>query len=305
MITINNVSKIYNKNKKTETIAIDNLSLKIYDGSIVGLIGPNGAGKSTLIKMILGIMYPTQGEISINNLNSFKHRKKLMKNIGIVFGQRSQLWWDLTPIDSYNLIQKMYDVDKKSFEKTLGEMVDALDVKDIIHKPVRYLSLGQRMKCELIAALCFLPKIVILDEPTIGLDISAKDSIRNFLKQLNIKHGVTIILATHDLSDVEAICERVIMINHGNILFDGDSKSLINANSNIKKIEITCLDCVCETEIPFECEVERLGNKSILKTSGNSSDIIYAINWCFKECNIEDVSITKHGIEEVLMDWYK
>lgn len=229
MIEFCNITKQYkakNVKKRKECtskdiLAVDNISLTIEKGSVVGLLGPNGAGKSTLIKMLLGVLYPTSGEALIENMNTFKHRTKLMKRIGIVFGQRSQLWWDLPPIESFEFVRKMYDVDKDVFQSTIEEMVDSLHAEDLIHQPVRYLSLGQRIKCEIIAALCFRPDYIILDEPTIGLDIAAKDAIRNFILHMNHQYGSTILIeivqwflmntTVEDVTISEQSIEKIIM----------------------------------------------------------------------------------------------
>ena len=163
MIKINGLTKIYNNNTKKAVTAIDSLNLEIKDGSIVGLLGPNGAGKSTLIKMILGVMYPTKGFVTVDGKNTFNHRKQLMNDIGIVFGQRSQLWWDLPAMDTFRLLRRVYRMDRDEFDMWLDEIIDEMDAREIVNKPVRLLSLGQRMRCEIIAALCFKPRIIVLD----------------------------------------------------------------------------------------------------------------------------------------------
>lgn len=306
MIELRNITKVYKAKSKTKPFikAVDHVSLTVEDGSIVGLLGPNGAGKSTMIKMILGVLYPTEGEALINGMNSYQYRKRLMKNIGIVFGQRSQLWWDLPPVDTFELFRRMYGVENKVFENTLNELVDKLDVEKIIQTPVRFLSLGQRMKCEIIAALCFQPQIIILDEPTLGLDVVAKETIRNFLRKINRERKVTILLATHDLADVEAICDRVIVINHGRVLFDDSSETIRHMQEKKRQAEMIFIPSKPDMEIPFACERELYDGKQTIKITGSQQVITGAVNWCFQHGDVEDVIIKKQSIEKIVMELY-
>ena len=212
---IKSTLKTFIKRDYTYIKAVDDISFKVKKGEIVGYIGPNGAGKSTTIKMLTGILNPDSGEIRINNLDPFKDRKKYVQNIGVVFGQKSQLWWDIPVIESFNLLKDIYKIDKDKYQNTLNELVSLLNLKDIIYTPVRQLSLGQRMKCELAASLLHEPSILFLDEPTIGLDAVSKLALRKFIKEINKKKKVTIILTTHDMSDIEALSNRVIVIGKG------------------------------------------------------------------------------------------
>lgn len=304
MIKIDGLTKIYNNNTKKALTAVDNLNLEIKDGSIVGLLGPNGAGKSTLIKMILGVMYPTKGFVTIDGKNTFNHRKQLMNDIGIVFGQRSQLWWDLPAMDTFSLLRRVYGVDKDEFDMWLDEIINEMDACEIVNKPVRLLSLGQRMRCEIIAALCFKPRIIVLDEPTIGLDISVKEKIRNFLVYLNRKKNVTILLTTHDLTDVDAICDRVIVLNHGKVLYD-DTSSEINEKNSGKNCEIVYAPHGREKgDFPFEAETVDISSKKIITFKGDTSDVMKAIIWCSQHGDIEDVNITKPKIEDIVKNFY-
>ena len=209
-----------------EVVAVNDIDFTIPKGEICGYIGENGAGKSTTIKMLTGILVPTSGEILVNGMVPYKDREKFVRNIGVVFGQRSQLWWDLGVIESFNLLRKVYRVPADEFKKRLDELVQRLDLADILNRPVRKLSLGQRMRCELAASLLHNPSIVFLDEPTIGLDIVVKSEIRDFLKELNQKYETTILLTTHDLQDIEALCSRVIMLDDGQIIYDGGLQQL-------------------------------------------------------------------------------
>lgn len=306
MIELKDITKVYKARgkEKSPVHAVDHVSLEIEDGSIVGLLGPNGAGKSTMIKMILGVLYPTEGAALINGMNSYQYRKKLMRDIGTVFGQRSQLWWDLPAADTFELFRKMYGVEKEVFERTLTELVDMLGVGKIVQTPVRFLSLGQRMKCEIIAALCFDPKIIILDEPTLGLDVVSKEAIRSFLKKINRERKVTILLATHDLADVEAICDRVIVINHGKILFDDSSETIRHMQGKKRQAEIIFVPDGPDKKLPFECETESYDGKQTIKITGTSQIITGAVNWCFQNGGVEDVIIKKQSIEKIVMELY-
>lgn len=206
--------------------AVNDISFQIPKGEICGYIGENGAGKSTTIKMLTGILVPTSGHLKVNGYVPFKDREAFVREIGVVFGQRSQLWWDIGVIESFQLLRKVYRVSEADFKKRLDELVDRLQLSDLLNRPVRKLSLGQRMRCELAASLIHNPSILFLDEPTIGLDIMVKTEIREFLKSMNQRYETTILLTTHDLQDIEALCSRVIMLDDGNIIYDGGLEEL-------------------------------------------------------------------------------
>jgi ABC-2 type transport system ATP-binding protein len=201
--------------------AVNDISFQIPKGEICGYIGENGAGKSTTIKMLTGILVPTSGHIEVNGFVPYRDREKFVRGIGVVFGQRSQLWWDIGVIESFQLLKKVYRVSNHDFKQRLDELAERLQLTELLHRPVRKLSLGQRMRCELAASLLHNPEIVFLDEPTIGLDIVVKTEIREFLKGMNYKYGTTILLTTHDLQDIEALCSRVIMLDDGKVIYDG------------------------------------------------------------------------------------
>lgn len=214
------------KREFTEVMAVKDISFNIPEGEICGYIGENGAGKSTTIKMLTGILVPTSGTLKVGGFVPYEEREKFVRNIGVVFGQRSQLWWDIGVIESFQLLRKVYRVPEVDFKKRLDELVERLALQDLLNRPVRKLSLGQRMRCELVAALLHNPSILFLDEPTIGLDIVVKSEIRDFLKDMNREHGTTILLTTHDLQDIEALCSRVIMLDDGRIIYDGGLEEL-------------------------------------------------------------------------------
>lgn len=201
--------------------AVDKISFEIQRGELVGYLGPNGAGKSTTIKMLTGILVPTEGRLSVRGLIPWKQRAEYTRRIGVVFGQRTNLWWDLPVIESFDLLKHIYKIPNDRYQKNLKSFEDLLGLGDFLNTPVRSLSLGQRMRADLAASLLHDPDIVFLDEPTIGLDVVAKDKIRSFIKEMNARLNVTVILTTHDLGDVEKLCKRVLMIDHGKLLFDG------------------------------------------------------------------------------------
>jgi ABC-2 type transport system ATP-binding protein len=214
------------RRSRREVRAVDGLSFTVEPGEVVGYIGPNGAGKSTTIKMLTGILVPTGGEIRVAGIDPSRHRLKLARRIGVVFGQRTTLWWDLPLKDSFDVLHKMYAVPRERYRENLAEFVDLLDLGDLLDVPVRQLSLGQRMRGDIAAALLHDPEIVYLDEPTIGLDIISKARLREFLARINAGRRTTIVLTTHDLGDIEALCSRVMVIDHGHKVYDGSLAGL-------------------------------------------------------------------------------
>jgi len=212
--------------KHKEIRALDHVSFAIDEGELVGCIGPNGAGKSTMVKVMSGILHPDSGACVIMGRTPWKERTAHVAQIGVVFGQRSQLWWDVPVQDSFELLKDIYEIPAPEHKKRLNGLIQAMDIGELLKTPVRQLSLGQRMRCEVVAALLHSPKILFLDEPTIGLDAVSKLALREFLKNENKQNGVTMILTTHDMDDIEALCNRVMVIGRGKLLYDGDMPSL-------------------------------------------------------------------------------
>lgn len=223
--------------KKIEVTAVSDLTFTIHEGEIVGYIGANGAGKSTTIKMLTGILTPSSGSIVVNGVIPFKHREENARNIGVVFGQRTQLWWDLPLIESFSILKEIYEVSNQDYELRMKQLNEILDLDEFISSPVRTLSLGQRMRADIAASLLHNPKILYLDEPTIGLDINAKIKMRQAIKEMNERFKTTVILTTHDLDDIEELCSRILIIDHGKLIYDGglaDIKERYGSRSTVK-----------------------------------------------------------------------
>ncbi len=214
------IRDLYSRNYRNFR-AVDGVSFAVQRGEMVGYIGPNGAGKSTTIKMLTGILVPSSGRIQANGFIPFRDRSRYARTIGVVFGQRTQLWWDIGVVESFRLLQRIYEIPQDDYDRRLKRFDEVLELGRFLHTPVRKLSLGERMRCDVAAALLHNPPLLFLDEPTIGLDIVAKENIRAFLKDVNREYGTTMLLTTHDLSDIEELCQRLMIIDHGKLLFDG------------------------------------------------------------------------------------
>ena len=248
--------------KHREVHALEGISFNIQPGELVGYIGPNGAGKSTTVKILSGILTPTSGRCEIGGITPWKNRTAHVARIGVVFGQRTQLWWDLPVVESFDLLRDIYRVDAGAYKAASDELIELLDLRSFLDTPVRQLSLGQRMRADLAAALLHAPPILFLDEPTIGLDAPSKLAVRNFIRRLNRERGVTVILTTHDMDDIEALCERVILINHGKILSDGSLHAL---RARVTSDRWLIIDLAESTEAPIATD----GNATVLKREGN------------------------------------
>ncbi|WP_268624251.1 ABC transporter ATP-binding protein [Paenibacillus alvei] len=237
---IGNISNLFSRDYRTVK-AVDGISMEFQEGEIVAFVGPNGAGKSTTIKMMTGVLEPTSGNILVNGIIPYKNRVKNAENIGVVFGQRCQLWWDLPVIESFKLLKLIYKIDKNDYEANMSMFDEVLNLKSLYTTPVRFLSLGQRMLCDIAAAFLHNPKVIFLDEPTIGLDISVKSKIREFILRLNVEKKTTVFLTTHDIGDIEALCERIILIDKGMIIYDGSIQKIINLYGAYRTLKIEFL----------------------------------------------------------------
>lgn len=327
IIEVNNLRKEFRISKKKEglkgavvnifspkyekKVAVDGINFSIGEGEMVAYIGANGAGKSTTIKMLTGILVPTLGEVIVNGIEPHKNRIRNNYNIGTVFGQRTQLWWDIPVIESYKLIGKIYEMPKERFNDNLNNFTELLNLKELLNIPVRQLSLGQKMRCEIAATFLHDPKIVYLDEPTIGLDVLVKDKIRKFIKEINKERKTTVILTTHDLQDIEELCKRVIIIDNGKIIYDGllsDIKSRFG-NYRLIQFEIKNLNKKILDRINANYEYIELlfsTNHSIgVKFNGektSATDVISIISKC---CEVADISIKETCIEDIVKDLYR
>lgn len=302
---LKNAFKSFIKKEYNEVKAVDDISFELKKGEIVGLIGPNGAGKSTTIKMLTGILKPDSGNIKVLGMNPSEDRVKYVKNIGVVFGQKSQLWWDIPAEDSFDLLKEIYKIPDKLYENNKNELVSILHLEKIIKKPVRQLSLGERMKCELVASLLHNPKILFLDEPTIGLDAVSKVIVRNFIKDINKKKNVTIILTTHDMRDIESLANRLIIIGKGKKLYDGDIKDIKEKYIKNKIVEIFFSDLKKTPDIKNTKIINK--EKDVVrilidtkKISVSSITLEYS-----KVCEIKDVNIIEKGIDDIIYDLYQ
>ncbi|MDH4183420.1 MAG: ATP-binding cassette domain-containing protein [Nitrospinota bacterium] len=273
--------------------AVDDISFSIESGEFVGYVGENGAGKSTTIKMLTGILTPTSGQAMVDGIVPYEERVKNAFNIGVVFGQRSQLWWDLPVSDSFDLLRAIYRIPGQNYSANLAELSSWLELGPLMKMPVRKLSLGQRMRCDLAAALLHAPKVMFLDEPTIGLDIIAKDNVRRFLKKINQERGVTIILTTHDMDDIEALCNRIIIIDKGKIAWDGDTGRLKDEHMKGKILEVEFHgDDPGQVALPGLSPFKREASKQWLRYSGDGgaglNEVISALfaNYCVKDLSI-------------------
>ncbi|MEM7336007.1 MAG: ABC transporter ATP-binding protein [Chloroflexota bacterium] len=226
------------KRKTRDIVAVNQIDLQVGQGEIVGFLGPNGAGKTTTLKMLAGLLHPTSGSASVLGFSPWERQRPYLRQMTLVMGQRNQLVWDIPAADTFALHRVVYEIPDQTFKESLAELVELLDLKDLISKPVRNLSLGERMKCEIAGALLHRPKVLFLDEPTIGLDVTAQRKIREFVAEYNRRHEATIMLTSHYMADVEALCKRVVVIHHGNILFDGALSELVTRFSPYKIIDV-------------------------------------------------------------------
>jgi len=320
MIALRNISKSFRVAKRQSGLgnavkalfsrehehiqALQDVSFTINEGEMVGYIGPNGAGKSTTIKILCGILTPDSGECDINGRVPWKHRLQHVRDIGVVFGQRSQLWWDVPVIDSFELIRDIYRVDEALYKRNLDEMKTLLDLSEIIKTPARNLSLGQRMRCELVASLLHNPKILFLDEPTIGLDAVSKIAVREFIKKLNKEHKTTIILTTHDMLDIEAITERILLIGKGRILLDGSLAELQKRFSGEKTLIVDYTGNAPALSNEMTLIEQKEGRVSVTFDPG-MLPVSDAISYISKQVDVIDISVSGLSAEQMVAALYE
>jgi len=294
--------------REHETIhALRDVDFTIDKGEMIGYIGPNGAGKSTTIKIMCGILTPDSGVCEINGRTPWKERLSHVRDIGVVFGQRSQLWWDVPVIDSFELIRDIYKVDENSYKQNLAEMTQLLDLAEILKTPTRSLSLGQRMRCEIAASLLHNPKILFLDEPTIGLDAVSKIAVRGFIKKLNTEHKTTIILTTHDMQDIEALTERILLIGKGRILLDGSMTELLRRSSNEKTLIVDYRELRGRSvELNEHMHlVEQSEGRIIVSFDPEKLSVSDAIAGISTQVEVLDVSVTGISAEQMVAELYE
>lgn len=328
MIEVKNLRKEFKMNKKypgfkgaiksffsreyTVKTAVDDISFKIDEGEIVGYIGENGAGKSTTIKMMTGILTPTSGEVLVNEIAPYEDRQKNAKDIGVVFGQKTQLWWDLPLSETFSLLKDIYEVNEKDYRERMNFLNEILDLEPFMLSPVRTLSLGQRMRADLAAAFIHNPKIIYLDEPTIGLDVVVKDNVRKAIKKINEDFGTTIILTTHDLNDIEELCNRIIIIDSGKLIYDGGLQEIKELYGYMTNIEVQLKKEIDLKEVEFikaldneNIEISIKENKLIVtfnKNNVSTTDIIGALMAKFE---VVDFSVNETTVEEIVKKIYR
>ncbi|MBQ6495097.1 MAG: ABC transporter ATP-binding protein [Bacilli bacterium] len=320
-INVNHISKTFKVAKrergllaslksffKREYIYIDavkDISFEIKKGEIVGYIGPNGAGKSTTIKILSGILTPDSGNCKIGGMTPWLEREKYVSNIGVVFGQRSQLWWDIPAIDTFDLLKDIYNLSDKEYEETKNNLIKLLDIEEIVKIPVRQLSLGQRMRCEIAASLLHKPSILFLDEPTIGLDAVSKKIVREFIQKINKEQKTTVILTTHDMSDIEALAKRIILIGKGRILYDGNIHSLKQKFGNIKNINVDTKDTIKKINKKGIITQKKIDEGYLFQIDTNILSISNFLKYLSEITNLEDVDIENESIDDLIIKLYK
>lgn len=303
MVKPNGKKCLFKKEKHIKN-AVDGISFSVEEGEALAFIGPNGAGKSTTIKMLTGILHPTSGDIKVLGLNPSKERVKLSYEIGSVFGQKEQLWVHLSPMENFKFFGSIYDIKKEDLEKRIEELSTLFEIKDYINQPVKSLSLGQRMKCEMVASLLHNPKMLFFDEPTIGLDPIAKEILRKLIKKINKELGTTIFFTSHDVGDIEEVCKRVIIINDGKIVLDDSMKNLkyhhlnkkiveVNLKKNVKIQEKDGIKVIKAKDTLYKIEVDM--NKATM-------DDLMGL---FKADDLQDITISSEPLEEIIKDIYR
>lgn len=293
------------KREYTDIEALRDVSFNIDEGEVVGYIGPNGAGKSTTIKVMSGILVPDSGTCEIMGRTPWNDRIAHVKNIGVVFGQRSQLWWDVPVIDSFELLKDIYKIPQLEYKKNMDMLIETLDISSIVNTPVRQLSLGQRMRCEIAASLLHSPRILFLDEPTIGLDAVSKIAVRQFIKSINKEKNVTVILTTHDMNDIEALAERILLIGKGRILYDGSINNLRNQFGTNKTITIDYIENNRSLEIEGTKLLAWTPERACIYVDTRQTRVSDVISILSDRLELLDVTVENPPIEEIIVQLYK
>ena len=320
MIEVNNLTKVFRKpirgnglsgmvktlfsRKYEEVRAVDGISFTIPDGEIVGYIGANGAGKSTTIKMMCGILTPTSGSIRIDGVEPYRKRRQVAQHIGVVFGQKTQLWWDIPLIESFKVLKEIYQISDADYEERMAFLGEVLDITRFLSQPVRTLSLGERMRADLAASMIHNPRILFLDEPTIGMDVLVKEKIRLAIHELNKVYGTTVVLTTHDMTDIEDLCSRIILLEKGSILYDGPLVNLKNRFGNIKTLTLTVpTDVHAETAPKLLPEVaisEEEDGRLVLRFDADKVALEQVVQYAFRDLKAIDMKIAEISIGDVV-----
>lgn len=325
IIQVNNLSKVFRINQKDpglrgaikalvkprhiDKVAVNRISFQVDRGEMVGYIGVNGAGKSTTIKLLTGILLPSGGRVRVLGLDPHRQRVANAQNIGVVFGQRTQLWWDLALIESLNLIGKIYQVKPDRYQQLLKQFSTTLELDELLHIPIRNMSLGQKMRAELAAALIHEPQIVYLDEPTIGLDLIVKERIREFIKQQNREREITVILTTHDLGDIEELCQRVIIIDDGQLIYDGPLNTIKDRFGKYRQITFETLAPVGKIELPPGAEVASNGHtpgerELIIRFDRTMTTASQVAAEIMNQVEVVDFSLSEPGLASIIKQIY-
>lgn len=330
MISVNNLRKEFKKTIKEpgligsfkslfhpkceKVVAVNDISFEVPKGEILGFIGPNGAGKSTVIKMLTGILTPTSGTCTINGRNPAENRKSYVKEIGVVFGQRTQLWWDLPLRETYGVLKEIYEVPDDRYHKQMAFLNEVLELDSFITSSVRTLSLGQRMRADIAASLLHSPKVLFLDEPTIGLDVVVKDNIRKAIEHINKQEKTTVILTTHDLADIELLSKRIVMIDKGSNMFDGTISELKSKYGQIRELNFETdakdIEQILNYKQHFgfnddDIKIEKEANNVTVKFNSNAVPVSDMLSYTLDKINISDISVKDADIEEIIRRLYK
>ena len=319
MIEVNELTKVFRKpirgeglsgmaktlfsRKYDEIRAVDGISFTVPDGEIVGYIGANGAGKSTTIRMMCGILTPTSGSVLIDGLEPYRKRRQVAQNIGVVFGQKTQLWWDIPLIESFKVLKEIYRISDADYTERMGFLGEVLDITRFLSQPVRTLSLGERMRADLAASMLHNPRILFLDEPTIGLDVLVKEKIRLAIRELNKTYGTTVVLTTHDMTDIEHLCSRIILLEKGSILYDGALKSLKNRFGNLKTLTLTVPADMQGETVPVlspDLAVSEEDGRMVLRFDADKIALEQVIQYAFRDLRAMDMKIAEISIGDVV-----
>src|SRR6266511_2156438 len=321
-IEVNNLQKTFKSKRKaaglggslralfrpeyTSVEAVRSLSFQMEAGELLGFIGPNGAGKSTTIKMLTGILYPSDGEAKVLNFVPWKERQKLAYHIGTVFGQRPQLWYHLPAVDTFALFGKIYEMDDRDVKMRIGQLAETFEIQDLLETPVRKLSLGQRMRCEVAASLLHRPKLILLDEPSIGLDVVAKQHIRDAIREMARLENVGVLLTSHDAGDLEALCKRVIVINHGQIVYEDKVSNLKRKFLTSKLVEVRYADEVSKNFKVDGTEMIKIGQYGVkLRFDTRNTPVERVLSHLTHAGSVADITISDPPLEEVIAKIYQ